>query len=98
MDAKIKRHGLFFVLWGLMAAGALIFHLFSAIPASGSSIGLEVKPENRTILVPGDGSGNIRSEEHTSELQSHSFISYAVFCLKKKNKRQNYFKNQDTRL
>ena len=30
-------------------------------------------------------SGSIfRSEEHTSELQSHSFISYAVFCLKKK--------------
>ena len=27
---------------------------------------------------------NKRSEEHTSELQSHSFISYAVFCLKKK--------------
>src|ERR1051326_9345925 len=26
-----------------------------------------------------------RSEEHTSELQSHSFISYAVFCLKKQN-------------
>src|ERR1051326_9378240 len=28
--------------------------------------------------------GRDRSEEHTSELQSHSFISYAVFCLKKK--------------
>src|ERR1051326_6253404 len=27
-----------------------------------------------------------RSEEHTSELQSHSFISYAVFCLKKNKK------------
>ena len=27
-----------------------------------------------------------RSEEHTSELQSHSFISYAVFCLKKKKR------------
>ena len=26
----------------------------------------------------------LRSEEHTSELQSHSDISYAVFCLKKK--------------
>src|SRR6186713_2484788 len=26
-----------------------------------------------------------RSEEHTSELQSHSGTSYAVFCLKKKN-------------
>src|SRR5881296_4503588 len=28
--------------------------------------------------------GTERSEEHTSELQSHSNISYAVFCLKKK--------------
>src|SRR5213596_4136486 len=27
-----------------------------------------------------------RSEEHTSELQSHGLISYAVFCLKKKKK------------
>ena len=26
----------------------------------------------------------LRSEEHTSELQSHAPISYAVFCLKKK--------------
>src|SRR6056300_2086727 len=26
-----------------------------------------------------------RSEEHTSELQSHSDISYAVFCSKKTN-------------
>src|SRR3546814_1605553 len=31
---------------------------------------------------PGD-----RSEEHTSELQSLMRISYAVFCLKKKNKK-----------
>src|SRR5213596_3538938 len=28
---------------------------------------------------------HVRSEEHTSELQSHGLISYAVFCLKKKN-------------
>src|SRR5213596_1422103 len=28
-----------------------------------------------------------RSEEHTSELQSHGLISYAVFCLKKKKSR-----------
>ena len=32
-----------------------------------------------------------RSEEHTSELQSHSFISYAVFCLKKKKKKLQSF-------
>src|SRR3546814_5046099 len=30
------------------------------------------------------GGGGIRSEEHTSELQSLMRISYAVFCLKKK--------------
>ena len=30
----------------------------------------------------------IRSEEHTSELQSQSTISYAVFCLKKKKKKR----------
>src|SRR3546814_2196639 len=30
-----------------------------------------------------------RSEEHTSELQSLMRISYAVVCLKKKNKQQN---------
>src|SRR3546814_10355711 len=34
---------------------------------------------------PGPGSAvNLRSEEHTSELQSLMRISYAVFCLKKK--------------
>src|SRR3546814_2500662 len=32
------------------------------------------------------GSLEQRSEEHTSELQSLMRISYAVFCLKKKNK------------
>src|SRR3546814_2865234 len=31
-----------------------------------------------------------RSEEHTSELQSLMRISYAVFCLKKKKKKQQY--------
>src|SRR3546814_3586047 len=30
-----------------------------------------------------------RSEEHTSELQSLMRISYAVFCLNNKNKKQN---------
>src|SRR3546814_10376782 len=34
--------------------------------------------------------GAIRSEEHTSELQSLMRISYAVFCLKKKNHTKIY--------
>ena len=46
-----------------------------------------------TLTVKKDGTGDYlkiqRSEEHTSELQSHSFISYAVFCLKKKKQKQN---------
>src|SRR3546814_2167423 len=33
-------------------------------------------------------STTVRSEEHTSELQSLMRISYAVFCLKKKKKQQ----------
>src|SRR3546814_2644373 len=32
----------------------------------------------------------LRSEEHTSELQSLMRISYAVFCLKKKNRQQEH--------
>src|SRR3546814_2181481 len=32
----------------------------------------------------------VRSEEHTSELQSLMRISYAVFCLKKKNKQTSH--------
>ena len=51
------------------------------------------RPETATVtdiqLEAGGGRPirtiTVRSEEHTSELQSHSFISYAVFCLKKKN-------------
>src|SRR3546814_8727064 len=34
--------------------------------------------------------GTVRSEEHTSELQSLMRISYAVFCLKKKNIEQHW--------
>src|ERR1051326_9465666 len=40
---------------------------------------LAVTPEGTLFLAD---MGAVRSEEHTSELQSHSFISYAVFFLK----------------
>src|SRR3546814_1695142 len=43
-------------------------------------------PLLRGHLVEGAVAGDAgRSEEHTSELQSLMRISYAVFCLKKKN-------------
>src|SRR3546814_3873615 len=40
------------------------------------------------------GAGEGRSEEHTSELQSLMRISYAVFCLKKKNRITNSTQHQ----
>src|SRR3546814_1580265 len=40
-------------------------------------------PSTRALVVEED---SVRSEEHTSELQSLMRISYAVFCLKKKKK------------
>src|SRR3546814_7945874 len=49
-------------------------------------------------IDPGEGAEaaairELRSEEHTSELQSLMRISYAVFCLKKKTKTE-YNKHQ----
>src|SRR3546814_2528493 len=38
---------------------------------------------------------DVRSEEHTSELQSLMRNSYAVFCLKKKNKKKKTRNNPD---
>src|SRR3546814_4724009 len=46
------------------------------IPASN---GMRLQVFGKKVLAP-----LIRSEEHTSELQSLMRISYAVFCLKKK--------------
>src|SRR3546814_13776935 len=40
-------------------------------------------PIKRSVTIAGHET-SIRSEEHTSELQSLMRISYAVFCLKKK--------------
>src|SRR3546814_7508018 len=47
----------------------------------GSEVVIEVIAE--PVELP-----DYRSEEHTSELQSLMRISYAVFCLKKKNKKR----------
>ena len=49
-----------------------------------------------SLLVLYDSSSQyskVRSEEHTSELQSRETISYAVFCLKKKKKYNIHYYN-----
>src|SRR3546814_10626735 len=61
----------------------------------------EVRPQERSssarrpsssslmqIMPPLPAALMTRSEEHTSELQSLMRISYAVFCLKKKNRKE----------
>src|SRR3546814_8199561 len=50
--------------------------------------GLPATPDLQAVL---------RSEEHTSELQSLMRISYAVFCLKKKKTIQNIQIQQNSR-
>src|SRR3546814_6824565 len=48
-------------------------------------------PDQRRIvrIIDITAGEHLRSEEHTSELQSLMRISYAVFCLKKKNTKQS---------
>src|SRR3546814_9220145 len=53
----------------------------------GDGTGHRIEAEIGTRLARG-AQGCERSEEHTSELQSLMRISYAVFCLKKKNKQK----------
>src|SRR3546814_5723590 len=47
---------------------------------------LTLQSETKPSTLPIWSGISVRSEEHTSELQSLMRISYAVFCLKKKTK------------
>src|SRR3546814_7435599 len=50
-------------------------------------LGVAERPDFIALHPLGRNLANgLRSEEHTSELQSLMRLSYAVFCLKKKNK------------
>src|SRR3546814_4276654 len=55
-------------------------------PETAEAVWLEKQPtflERLFSSATGSGEVAVRSEEHTSELQSLMRISYAVFCLKK---------------
>src|SRR3546814_4404236 len=59
--------------------------LVEATPISGPAYDGNSRSASRAMLLVGTLTTTaIRSEEHTSELQSLMRISYAVFCLKKK--------------
>src|SRR3546814_3117005 len=62
------------------SGGAIDFTLDADVQTTGAgAVGIAVQS------IGGGGGFISRSEEHTSELQSLMRISYAVFCLKKKN-------------
>src|SRR3546814_5062174 len=87
---------------GARRAVAVVERAVAVLPAP-DRIGVvfgQVRRGLERVLAPGVGRvraqelrgqpGVARSEEHTSELQSLMRISYAVFCLKKKNKDHNH--------
>src|SRR3546814_4452156 len=62
---------------GLLAQGQCRYHRRTLWRRAG-------RDDGRTRRGGAAAGGGLRSEEHTSELQSLMRISYAVFCLKKK--------------
>src|SRR3546814_4490389 len=56
-----------------------------SVPVGGEAADDTAGAEPQQASAPkGEAVASLRSEEHTSELQSLMRISYAVFCLKKK--------------
>src|SRR3546814_4584726 len=74
---------------GLDAGKAAANHDDRAAPVRGRPLGeaMQVLVEGNRVIQRVDAETVLRSEEHTSELQSLMRISYAVFCLKKKKRR-----------
>src|SRR3546814_200146 len=83
----------------LAALGLSLSDVVDALERNNANRGagyVERGGEQILIRVPGQASdeGDLRSEEHTSGLQSLMRISYAVFCLKKKTKQTTIDLNQ----
>src|SRR3546814_2126567 len=81
--------------------------LFRSAGAAGRAAGVgggrflkERNPDVQIWAIEPPAGEMVRSEEHTSELQSLMRISYAVFCLKKKKQSyiQNVFEVIDTQI
>src|SRR3546814_7781787 len=69
----------------------------TGLEADGQTEILAGLSEGEKVITSGqfliDSEASLRSEEHTSELQSLMRISYAVFCLKKKTKQHERHDN-----
>src|SRR3546814_8039783 len=76
------------LVWGIPA---IFIYLIAEIGVANLFVNFVSQPDiaNLTHEQAGNYLTFLRSEEHTSELQSLMRISYAVFCLKKKKKKNN---------
>src|SRR3546814_1389540 len=83
--ASIQRHGRELVAERLTRARRHDRQRMAAGQHSSHNLPLHAAKGRKTEGRMQDGERIDRSEEHTSELQSLMRISYAVFCLKKKN-------------
>src|SRR3546814_1912372 len=94
-DTLVPYTTLFRSLFERLAGGAPFHRLLAALGDSQLHlVSFWHHVENSPRQCRGGGavapvSASSRSEEHTSELQSLMRISYAVFCLKKKNTNQS---------
>src|SRR3546814_6326165 len=79
-------------LAAVTAVGAAIFNIFFAPETHRARATCARADEYLGLIQEMHG----RSEEHTSELQSLMRISYAVFCLQKKNTNTQYNKKTQT--
>src|SRR3546814_4806245 len=72
-----------------------LFPYTTLFRSDGDGVGLlGLAPAHRVLATPMELPQHVgRSEEHTSELQSLMRISYAVFCLKKKNQHTSDFRS-----
>src|SRR6056300_1807453 len=77
----------FFLMIRRPPRSTLIFTLFPYTTLFRSEIYTNLNTLSLHDALP--ISVDLRSEEHTSELQSHSENSYAVSCLKKKKAKSN---------
>src|SRR3546814_7637357 len=94
-DARVTEHR--FVTDDMLSLGLMRFwkadcdDVVVIIHGLTTSSDMFIMPEHRNLVtwLHDQGFTDVRSEEHTSELQSLMRISYAVFCLKNKKKSQN---------
>src|SRR3546814_764013 len=77
----------------LWYAGSFSLGVLAGRAGVGKNLGFMAETERQ---VEQHLEGHLRSEEHTSELQSLMRISYAVFCLKKKKQTTDINKTQKT--